>query len=202
MDDRTRNGKEWRRGMNKRKIVLLLLTLALIASASIQPAIAYFTTYVRARGGHSVSIGDTTTIEESFSEWTKRVRIRNKAGSEPVFIRAKAIYTPLAEGAALTISGEGWSDGGDGYWYYGSKDAPTILPGDAGLTEAERATSVLNVKIEKIPQNPEKGDTFSVTVIYESTPVRYRQASDGRNVAYADWEAKLVEVGSTTGGNG
>ena len=64
MDDRTRNGKEWRRGMNKRKIVLLLLTLALIASASIQPAIAYFTTYVRARGGYPVSIGNTTTIED------------------------------------------------------------------------------------------------------------------------------------------
>lgn len=202
MDDGTRDGRRWRRSMNKRKIVLLLLTLALIASASIQPAIAYFTTYVRARGGYPVSIGDTTTIEESFSDWTKRVTIRNKAGSEPVYIRAKAIYTPLAEGTALTISGEGWSDGGDGYWYYGSKAAPTILPGDATLTEAQRATSVLNVKIEKIPQEPKKGDTFSVTVIYESTPVRYRQDSNGNNVAYANWDATIERVSSTTGGNG
>ena len=193
--------------MNKRKIVLLLLTLALIASASIQPAIAYFTTYVRAKGGHTVSIGDTTTIEEEFSEWTKKVKIRNKAGSEPVFIRAKVIYVPLLEEGekAFTVSGEGWSDGGDGYWYYGSKNAPTILPGAANLTEDERATSVLNVKIEKIPVNPEKDDTFSVTVIYESTPVRYKQASDGSNVPYANWDATIERVTSTTnttGGNG
>lgn len=190
--------------MNKRKIVLLLLTLALIASASIEPAIAYFTTFVRAKGGHPVSIGDTTTIEEDFSNWEKRITIKNKAGSAPVFIRAKVIYAPLLEEneTAFTITGEGWSDGGDGYWYYGSKDAPTILPGDAELSEADRSTSLLKVKIDKIPKEPEKGDTFSVTVIYESTPVRYRQSSDGTNVPYADWDATIERVSSTTGGNG
>ena len=186
--------------MNKRKITLILLTLALIASASIQPAIAYFTTYVRAKGGHTVSIGDTTTIEEEFSEWTKRIIIRNKAGSEPVFIRAKVIYTPLLgnDESAFTVTGNGWSDGEDGYWYYGSKAAPTILPGDADLTDDKRATTELRVKIEKIPAEPEKGDTFSVTVVYESTPVRY----DASGNPYADWDAKIVRVDSTTGGNG
>ena len=54
--------------MSKRKWLLALLTFALIISASIQPAIAYFTSFVRAVGGFEVTVGDTTTIEEEYSE--------------------------------------------------------------------------------------------------------------------------------------
>lgn len=200
--------------MNKRKIVLLLLTLALIASASIQPAIAYFTTYVRAKGGHTVSIGDTTTIEEDFSDWTKKVTIRNKTGSEPVFIRARVIYTDLSGQLGFTAEGSDWTDQqADGYYYYriGTSDPEThnitidnrtvvAMTGLTALNE-EQSTTPFIVKITKIPEKPEKGDTFSVTVIYESTPVRYTE----NGTAYANWDATIERVTSTTnttGGNG
>ena len=209
--------RERRHSMNKRKIVLLLLTLALIASASIQPAIAYFTTYVRAKGGHTVSMGDTTTIvEPDVSEWKKTVFIQNKEGSEPVFIRAKVIYTDLSGKLGFTAAGTGWTAlQADGYYYYSSVNPTTtevtvknpITNEDRKVKEMTGLTAVAGgaktnsfiVTITNIPEEPEKGDTFSVTVLYESTPVRYH--ADGVT-AYADWDAQIIEAGSTTGGNG
>lgn len=193
--------------MNKRKIALILLTLALIASASIEPAIAYFTTFVNAKGGYEISVGDTTTIEEDFSDWTKTVVIQNEDESEPVFIRTKVIYTNLKGELGFTAAGTGWTQQQtDGYYYYSSVNPTTdqITVGDkivnamTGLTALEGGdpTNPFVVSITKIPEEPEEGDTFSVTVIYESTPVRYLE----NGTAYADWDAKIVWV--TTGGNG
>lgn len=195
--------------MNKRKWVLVLLTFALILSASIQPAIAYFTTYVRAKGGHPVSIGDTTTIEETFKDWTKTVVIRNKEGSEPVFIRAKVIYTDLSGKLGFTAAGTGWTAlQADGYYYYSSANPTTstitvdkrTVNAMAGLTPLDggKGTDPLIVTITNRPADPEKGDTFSVTVLYESTPVRYQE----NGTAYANWDATIQRVSSTTGGNG
>ena len=202
--------------MNKRKWVLVLLTFALIISASIQPAIAYFTTYVRAKGGHPVSMGDTTTIEEpDVSNWKKTVVIRNKEGSEPVFIRVKVIYTDLSGKLGFTAAGDGWTQvQGDGYYYFSSVNPTTsevtvknpitdierTVKEMSGLTAVEggQATNSFIVTITSIPEEPEKGDTFNVTVLYESTPVRYH--ADG--TAYADWDAPIDEAVSTTGTKG
>ena len=184
--------------MSKRKWLLALLTFALIISASIQPAIAYFTSFVRAVGGFEVTVGDTTTIEEQYSDWKKEITIRNKDGSAPVFIRAKVIYTGLDEKEGFEVSFEdgenaGWSDGGDGYYYYGtSSSAKGLTPLKGG-----ESTKTLTVEITNIPEKPTEGDSFSVTVIYESTPVRYDEAG---NVT-VNWDAQIIEVGSTTGGN-
>ena len=82
---------------------------ALIICATIQPAIAYFTTYVRAKGGHEVTFGDTTKITEEFSDWTKKVTITNEAGSAPVFIRAKVLY----EGKCRSYDHDTTSDKGE-----------------------------------------------------------------------------------------
>lgn len=179
--------------IKKRNLVLTILVFALVICASIQPAMAYFTTYVRAQGGYKVSVGDTTTIEETFSEWTKHVSIRNDAGSEPVFIRAKVIYTGLNNKEGFKASGDGWTaKQSDGYYYFGKSAT------DLTILEGGKATTVLNVAITKIPDKPEKDDSFSVTVLYESTPVRY----NANKQAYADWDAEIIDVGSTTRGNG
>ena len=196
--------------MRKRNLILIALVFALIICATIQPAMAYFTTYVRAKGGHKVTLGDTTKITEEFSNWTKRVTIGNQDGSYPVFIRAKVLY----EGPYnLEVSGTGWTaKQSDNYYYFGqSATQLTIL-------NENQATTQLNVEIKNVPTeklsdgspNPaydqlKDGESFSVVVVYESTPVRYMLDPDGNNIAYADWEANIIEVGSTTGmtgGNG
>lgn len=189
--------------MRKRNLILITLVLALILCASIQPTIAYFTSYARAKGGHKVTLGDTTTITETFSSWTKKVTITNSAGSAPVFIRAKVRY----EGPyTIAVSGEGWTgQQDDGYYYYGTSTSTLTA-----LNETA-STSQLNVAIQGVPtksnaegadntayEQLKDGESFSVVVVYESTPVRYR--ADG--TAFANWDAEIVEVGSTTGGNG
>ena len=191
--------------MSRRNLILIALVFALIICATIQPAMAYFTTYVRAKGGHTVTLGDTTTITEEFSSWTKKVTISNKAGSEPVFIRAKVLY----EGSyTLDVKGDGWTGKqADNYYYYGQSTPQLTL---TALNENE-STTQLNVEIKGIPteklldgspnpafQQLKDGESFSVVVVYESTPVRY----DATGAAFADWDAQIVEVGSTTGGNG
>ena len=189
--------------MKKRNLVLIALVFALIICATIQPAMAYFTTYVRAKGGHTVTLGDTTTITEEFSGWTKRVAITNKEGSEPVFIRAKVFY----EGPyTLAVKGDGWTEKQtDEYYYYGQS------AGQLTVLNEKETTTKLNVEIQGVPSeklsdgspNPafqqlKDGESFSVVVVYESTPVRY----NANGTTFADWKAQIVEVGSTTGGNG
>ena len=189
--------------MRKRNLILIALVFALIICATIQPAIAYFTTYARAKGGHEVTLGDKTTITEKVSNWTKGVTIANEEGSAPVFIRAKVLY----EGKyTIAVSGAGWTAlQDDGYYYYG------VNPTQLTVLDENQSTSQLSVEIQGIPtkssaegadntafEQLKDGESFSVVVVYESTPVRYHE--DG--TAYANWDAQIVEVGSTTGGNG
>ena len=201
--------------MKKRNLILIALVFALIICATIQPAMAYFTTYVRAKGGHEVSLGDTTKIIETVSGWTKKVTIFNEDESEPVFIRAKVLYKGSFP---IEVSGGAWTEKQeDGYYYYGSVEGDqinlTILEGGKSTGEGENA---LSVKINNVPPATIKDDngkeipnpafqrltegekSFSVVVVYESTPVRYTEAG----TPFAAWEAQIVEVGSTTGGNG
>lgn len=200
--------------MKKRNLILIALVFALIICATIQPAMAYFTTYVRAKGGHTVTFGDTTKITEEVKDWIKSVTISNLEGSYPVFIRAKVLY----EGAfQFDVDGDDWIEDPQGqptgYYYYCSSDGTLII-----LNEKE-STTPLKVEILDVPPETTTDDngnkipnpaferltegekSFSVVVVYESTPVRY----DENNVAVANWDADIIEIGSTsstTGGNG
>ena len=97
-------------------------------------------------------------------------------GSQPCYVRVKAFcggqYT-------LTYSGEGWTAGADGYWYY---DA--IVP--AGAKSGE-----LDIAIGNTPAG--EADAFNVIVVQEATAVRYR--ADG--TPYADWSETLSSDSSS-----
>ncbi len=181
--------------MRKRNVILVILVLALIMCASIQPAIAYFTTYVSAKGGYKVTVGDTTKIHEKIIGQNKEVVIHSDTDSAPVFIRAKVLYTGKNEPA---VSGDNWTKNDDGYYYYnnilkGGGDTSTLTVTMHDLVTGEEATKDLN-----------DGDSFSVVVIYESTPVRYNVV-EGVATPYADWTHTILDAGSTSsedGGNG
>ena len=164
--------------MKRRQMILPLLALALILTTAIPPALAYFTATTSAKGGYTVHLETTTSIDEGFKDWTKSVSVANTKG-EPVFIRARA-YAGSA--FSLTYSGSGWENRGDGWYYYTSPIA------------AGGATSPLNVTIGNIPRATEASG-FNVAVVYESTPVLYN-ASGG---TYADWTMTL-DTGTEQGG--
>lgn len=168
--------------MKKAGCFIVFLALIMAVTAGSGRAWAYFTTYASAEGGITIALGDRTEIEEKFSNWEKRVTITSDPDSEPVYIRAKAFGSGSYP---LTCGGEGWSDGGDGYYYY-----------DKILSGGEE-TSVLSVKIGNVPENDvEDGTMFNVVVIYESAPVEYRDDK----TPYADWGAVLDNGISQSGG--
>lgn len=157
--------------MKKKSFFLLILTVVLVLSASIQSAMGYFTTYAEARGGYLIELGGDIEIEEEFSRWTKHVQIVSTPGAEPVWVRAKAFcgdaYTLIYDG------GDDWVLGADGYYYY-----QEILYGGS-------KTPVLDIRIRDIPEDVEVGDNFNVVVIYEYVPVQFDRNG---NPLPADWD--------------
>ncbi|MCR4711905.1 MAG: hypothetical protein K5707_06345 [Clostridia bacterium] len=171
-----------------RKSHLLIALLALLVlTVSIGSAYAYFTTYVKAKGGYTLNLGTVTRTSEEFKNWKKSVTITNDKDSAPVFIRARA-YS--GSKYPLTYSAdEKWTPGADGFYYY-SDPVP-----------AEGSTTPLVVTINNVPEKAEPGEEFNVVVIYESTPVNDEESGK----AYADCSSiqdngKMDSVTSEFGG--
>lgn len=157
--------------LKKTRVLLVTAAAVLALAAGAQSALAYFTTYATAKGGYTIHLGEKTSIEEQFANWTKKVEIAN-TGSQPCYVRVKvfcgAPYTDV-----LTFSGEGWTEGEDGYWYYNA-----IVP-------AGGKSSELDVAIGNTPVG--EAEAFNVIVVQEATAVHYR--ADG--TPYADWSETL-----------
>ena len=167
--------------MKKRNLILAGIAAGMILTASVPSALAYFTTYVSAKGMKDVVLQDRTELEEPEPEnWTKVITIKADADSEPVYVRANA-FAP--DDYTLTFSGTGWSQG-EGGWYYFS--TPISKGG---------AAEALNVKIDKNGGfgKEDIGENFNVVVVYEYTPVLYREDT---LEPYADW-SKSVEYHET-----
>lgn len=171
----------------KKNIVLAALAAVLILVPTVNNAWAYFTTYTEARGVRTIRIGDDTEIEENVENWTKHIVVENKAGSQPVYIRAKAFGGDLS--LSYTSANNKWKLGADGWYYY------------EDIVYGGQKTEELLVKIEGVPTKPatgsdaagsgnglEDGDVLDVIVIYERTPVLYDK--DGK--PYADWNSNLI----------
>lgn len=169
--------------MKCKNVLLAMTACMLILSAGAGSAWAYFTTYTEARGGYAIQLGSQSTVTETLDRWTKHVTVTNDAASGPVFIRAKAFAGSQYE--LVYSSGTGkWTEGADGYYYY------------SDIVEAGGSTEeALDIRIDNVPDDVKDGDHFDVVVVYESTPVVYK---DGE--ASADWNAELVTGSTERGG--
>lgn len=181
--------------LNRSAIVLVALAVVLILTATVGTTLAYFTTYATAKGSVEISfaLSEETKIVEDLDGSTKVVHIENAEGSRPVFVRAKAFSGSTYP---LAYEGSGWIQGDDGYYYYGTSSSNlTIL-------EPGASTSDLDVDIT-FPQGAVDGDSFNVVVVYETTPVLYKNVVEGgvsKNVPYADWSVILDSGTSSQGG--
>ena len=181
--------------MKRKTLLVASLAVALVLGMSIVPAGAYFTDTTTANGGAEVKVKPTTEIEENVdNDGVKHVQIKNADDSTlPVYVRAGVFAT--VDGGTIAIGGNGWSDSkgdltdGHGWYYY-----ETIL-------DPKQSTNELTVAVD-FPVVPEgsvdsttAGDTANVIVVYESTPVLYKD--DG--TPYADWSLKANQA--PEGGN-
>ena len=170
--------------LNIKFIMAALLAAALIAVMAGQ-AWAYFTTYAEAQGGYEINLKDHEQIEEEVTDLEKQIAISNDADSTmPVFIRVQA-YTGSQYNLTYT-TGEGWTDGGDG-WYYCTEP---VAPGDK--------TPVLKAGIYDLgKEDVEDGQNINIVVVFESTPAIY--AYDEANDSYtasADW-SNILDKGES-----
>lgn len=161
-----------------RKIIALsAAALGMTAALHVGDAMAYFTTYVSSAGGGTVSLGTSTLIhEDPVVNMTKQIMVENTS-ENPCFVRVgvfsgSIIHFSQAEGES------NWSEGGDGYWYYGP-----VLEGKSPDEETGPMTEVLNVEIG-VPEGYDRDD-FNVVVVQECTPVVY----DDEGRPSADWNA-------------
>lgn len=161
--------------LKKTRVLLVTAAAVLTLAAGAQTALAYFTTYATAKGGYTIHLGETTSIEENFANWTKKVQIAN-TGSQPCYVRVKAF---CGSRYTLSFTGEGWTAGDDGYWYYNA-----IVP--AGEKSGE-----LDIAIGNTPVGA--ADDFNVVVVQEAAAVRY--TADG--APYADWSQTLASDNSS-----
>ncbi|MBQ8137991.1 MAG: hypothetical protein IJ195_00890 [Lachnospiraceae bacterium] len=161
--------------MKKKSLILTAACAALIMTASIGSAFAYFSTYEKAMGGYVIHLGHYEEIPEEFQDWTKKVVIKNRADSlDDVYVRVKAFAGSTVN---LQYIGDArWTPASDGFYYY----SDSIKPGES--------TAEIDVKISNIPAGVDP-QSFNVVVIYEATKVKYR--ADG--TAYADW-SELLDV--------
>lgn len=160
--------------MKARRIIpILLLALMLVAASGLEPAAAYFTSHTSSSGGQKLSVDiPSSDPEEEVVDLTKHLVVTNNSDF-PVYVRARA-YAP--GNLSLVISGEGWTLGSDGWYYYAAPIDPQAKTGE------------LLVKIEGVPEDAVDGDSFNVVLVYEVTRVRYNE--DGSE--YADWDAELI----------
>ena len=101
--------------MNKHKnLILTALAAALLLAGPVGSALGYFTANTGAVGSKTIEMGDTTTVTENFSEWTKHVAVTSEEDSQPVYIRIKAF---CGSEYSLVYSDEdgSWTPGSEGY---------------------------------------------------------------------------------------
>ncbi len=174
-----------------KKQAAILLTAALlgttalgsVAYSSVGEANAYFTTYVQASGSKQLHFGDNTTISEGYQSWNKTVKLTNDASSpKPVYMRVKAFcpdkyYLERNKDGASEAELKAWDyNEKDGYWYYQN----VVQPGE---TTSELTLTILDAATNKKPA-AEKGLSFNVILIYETTPAV--EDGDGKYES-ADW---------------
>lgn len=160
----------------KHKIIwFAAAALVLIASLRIPSAMAYFTTYVTAKGGYPVTLGASTTIEEDLANMTKHIMISN-TGESDCYVRVKVFcgsqFKIRYASAMADDRNPFWNlEESDGYWYY-----KNILP--MGETTEELLAEI------EVPKDQK--ESFDIVVIQECTPVLY--GADGK--PYGDWSQK------------
>ncbi len=162
-----------------------LLAAVMVLGAWVGPSASYFTTYVTAEGGYTLELSQRKVLtHEEVDANVKNISVQN-VGEQECYARVRVV---ASDPVAVTYSGSGWSDGGDGYWYY----AGPLQPGEL--------TGVLAAAINLPTESPERpipeGTELNVVVVSECAPVLYDDsgAAKGNGPAYEGWALTAKEA--------
>ena len=169
--------------MKRTKILLAAFMMSCVLLSSIMPAYGYFTANTQSSGEVTIK-GIDTDFDETLGNWEKILTIKNRPDGAPVYVRARGFSGDLT--GELTYSGEGWTAGGDGWYYYDS----LLMPEDPDNDEP--GTSLpLTVNISKVfPEGAIQGDNVNIVVVYESV-----LPMDGVEGAQATFQAFISQGG-------
>ena len=160
--------------MKRNRLIMAALGAAVATAVVAAPAHAYFSATTQSLGGVQIHVKpDTTITEEDVVNGRKVVTITNLSTSTaPVMVRAR-YFAPNDVTVTAELEGSGWSDGGDGYFYYDK-----VLP--VGESANPFVLNVVDITASEAiadPDDPTKidmdriGDNFNVIVVYEATNV-------------------------------
>lgn len=178
--------------MKKNTYIISILAIVLILCAAVKPALAYFTDRDWADGAIPLTLHGKTEIQDSYKDYIKTISIQNTEG-RAVWIRLRIVAGVTYRDKLVLTPGNGWSDGGDGYWYYGS-------PVPAGGNTTDFLVDISNIPRDDLDISEQ---SFNIAAIYESTPVQYN--TDGSTIGTgktADWSIKLDTGTSSPSGEG
>ena len=181
--------------MKKMQKLLLGLALVMLITASVRPAMSYFTTYVTAKGGYAVHISENSQIDELVDDLTKGISVTNTDARATEYVRARAITS--SRFPVTYTANEGWVDGGDKFYYY----TEPLAPGESTPLNLEDKKGLI-VTID-LPKNTKASEVanFNVVFVYESVPVLY--GADGKPLPYNDpatW-SQTISTNKQEGGN-
>ena len=173
--------------MKKRYLILAVLAIAMVLSASIGTAIAYFTTYADARGGYVIHMKYETEIHEDVEAGVKTVSITNNAdegtetGTYPVFVRVRIFNG--SDSKTDSVSGTGWQTTPDptNAYRYGS----ALFTGETTGSFTINISEVANAGVKP-------GDPVDVIVTYESVPAVFNP--DGTPDLDTAWDTGKITV--------
>ena len=103
--------------LKKPFLMMAVTALVLVGTLKVGGAMAYFTTYSTASGSVQMNMGFTQTIpHEEVDSRGKHVSVEN-TGDYDCFVRVRA-FAPSDITLSYQPEDSGWTDGGDGFWYY------------------------------------------------------------------------------------
>ena len=168
-----------KRMKNRKKTLLLAVTIALVLAASVGGTIAWLTTSTNQIVNQFTPSTVDTEIEENFKDNIKKNITVKNTGDTAVYVRVALVGNwcndadEIVEKWTPTFKpGSGWDDGSDGYYYYTTPLQPghttsDLLGGGSISTQAKNGlhleVTVLHQSIQATPISVVMGE-WGVTV--------------------------------------
>lgn len=171
--------------MKNKNLFLAVLAIILVLGSGIGAAVAYFTSFVEAKGGYVIQLEPKTVINEYY-DGQKRVQIQNtaKAGLEPLFVRAKVFYGTEPE-ITVTVTSSTWdieSPTATRRYYVATYTKPVY-----GQEFADTLSIDVNTKADM-----KNEEYFDVNVVYECVPAVFK--ADGSPDLATAWATGKITV--------